>query len=123
MPSWAKVAIAAAAVAIVFVVARNLKAQADEEAWAVVGSEAVLQGDIEAMEAAREQVKGSSAATLLSLMLSQRLYELGGTQNFERARQVAGEALDSDPDHRLASNLRRVLEAVDSFEVAPAADA
>ena len=123
LPSWTKYAVAAAVVAIAFVVVRNLNAEAEEAAWAVVGEESVLQGDVEAMEAAREQVKGTPAATLLSLMLSQRLYELGGAENFERARQVASEALDAEPDHLLAANLRRVIAAVDSFEVAPSADA
>lgn len=123
LPSWTKYVVAVAVVAILVVVVRHYQHQADQEAWAVVGSEGVLQGDIEALEAAREQAKGSSASTLLSLMLAQQLYENGGQDNFQRAAQVAREALDQDGSHALAPHLQRVLEAVESFEVAPAADA
>lgn len=123
LPTWTKYAVAAAVVAVAIVIVRSMRERADEAAWAVLAEPEVQQGSVEALEDARERVRGTDAEAPVTYLLAHRLYELGGEQNFERARQVAREALEAQPDHPMAGDFRALLDAIDSFRTAPAAQA
>jgi hypothetical protein len=112
----------AGAVALVLVLVQTWRAQADSRAWEALTIEGVREGDVDAMERALVQVRGTSAEPMLTYMTAQRLYELGGPGNFERARSLAGTALSEHPDHPLAGDFELLAAAIDSFAVAPAPD-
>ena len=120
MPSWTKYLLIAGVAALVLVLVQNWRAQTDAAAWAVVAGEAVRNGDVDAMESALVQVRGTSAEPHLAYLTAQRLYELGGEANFDRARSLASTSLAEIGDHPMREAFEELLAAVDSFEGAPA---
>jgi hypothetical protein len=114
-----KVLLVAAALAIVVVVVRH-QGQADEQSgWAQYGTAEAQGLTVEALEAAREQTRDTSAEPWIAYQLAIKLYAAGGRTNFDRSKQIAQEALGKYPDHPSASHLRRLIEVVDSYSTVP----
>jgi len=110
-----KVVIAVTVLAVVVVVIQSRRGAAEQQAW---GHYAAARADglsVEALETARDQVRGSSAEPWVDYSLALKLYDTGGAENFERARQVAQEAIDRHPDHTTTELLRGLVRALESF--------
>jgi hypothetical protein len=89
----------------------------DDRSWEALGS-ASRTDTVEALEAARDQVSGGPAKPWIEYELAMRLYDLGGRENFDRARQVAQGALDAHPTHATAPWLRELIAAMSSYDSA-----
>jgi hypothetical protein len=92
----------------------------DDRSWEALGS-ATRSDTVQALEAARDQVSGGPAKPWIEYELAMRLYDLGGRENFDRARQVAQSAVDAHPTHVTAPWLRELITAMSSYESVPAA--
>ncbi|HZM00349.1 MAG TPA: hypothetical protein VFD43_08865 [Planctomycetota bacterium] len=76
---------------------------------------------VQALEAARDEAAGSAAGPWIEYELAMSLYTLGGSANFERSRQVAQATVAAYPTHAATPWLRRLIEAIDSYEGAATA--
>ncbi len=121
LPTWGKVAIAAALAAIVVVIVRTKAAQAEEEAWALLAHPDYKLNTVASLESIRDRAEGSSVEPWVSYQLAAKLFEDGGEENFARAEQVSQETLDRHPDHAVSPLLRQLLESISSYEVVPPA--
>jgi hypothetical protein len=113
-----KVVIAVTVLAIVVVVIQSRRGEAEQQAWGHFATARAASDNgptVESLETARDQVRGSSAEPWVDYQLALKLYDAGGMDNFERARQVAQEALDRNPDHATADLLRNLVEALDTY--------
>ena len=111
-----KVLVAVTVVAIAVVVIQSQRTVAEQQAWGRF-AEAREQGlSVESLETARDQVRGTSAEPWVDYQLALKLYDTGGTENFERARQVAQEAIDRHSGHATSELLRKLIVALESFD-------
>lgn len=111
-----KVLLAMTVLAVVIVVIQSQGQDAETDAWGHLAAARAQGLTVEALETARDQVRGSSAEPWLDCQLAVKLYEAGGAESFERARQVAQEAIDRHPEHVTSERLRNLIAAIASFE-------
>jgi hypothetical protein len=110
-----KVMIAATVIIITVVVIQSRRGSAEEQAWGHYAAARAQGLTVEALETARDQVRGTTAEPWVDYQLALKLYDTGGRENFERSRQVAQEALDRHPDHAAAELLRTLIDALETF--------
>jgi hypothetical protein len=110
-----KVVIAVTVVAIAVVVIQSRKGVAEQQAWGHYAEARAAGLTLESLETARDQVRGSTAEPWVDYQLALKYYDAGGAENFERARQVAQEAIDRHPKHATAETLRGLVTALESY--------
>ena len=111
-----KVLLAVTVLAIAVVVIQSQRRNAEQDAWGYYAAARAQGLSVEALDAARDQVRGTSAGPWVDYRLALKLYDAGGAENFERALQVARDAIDRHPDHVTSELLRDLVEALTSFE-------
>jgi hypothetical protein len=121
MPPIVRTILLATCAAIVGVVIYHQFFRADADAaWEALGVASASQS-VQALEAARDQISGGSAKAWADYQLAIRLYDQGGSENFERARQVAQSALAANSDHATAPWLQRLVAAIGTYDRAATA--
>ena len=91
------------------------KAQ-DAAAWDALAVARLAGNNIEALETALDQTRGSDAEPYARLQLASACLAEGGPENTQRARQVADEGLQALPDHPTATWLEKISSAAASFD-------
>jgi hypothetical protein len=114
-----KVLLAGAVIAILVVVFRSQSQSAEHAGWKTYGTAEEKGFTVEALEAARDEAKDSSAEPWIAYKLVLKLYEAGGRSNLSRAQGVARETMDRFPGHPTLPWLQRLLHAAESFATVP----
>jgi tetratricopeptide (TPR) repeat protein len=115
LPIGLKILIIVALAAVVIVVVQEQRAAAREAGWEALAAASNAGNTIESLESAAQATKDTAAEPWAAFQLARKLYDQGGTAQFERARLVAQQALDRYPDHAAAAHLARIIAAVDSL--------
>lgn len=110
----AKALIALAVVGILFVVVREQMESSRNDAWAALAKARADGFSIEALESARDEVRGTEVEPWCGFYLASELYSAG--EDLARARQVAQETLDQHGDHATAPMLQDLLAALTSYD-------
>lgn len=113
---WLKIAGALGALAIAFVAYRAYQETQEDKAWSALARARQQGMSIAALEAARDDSRGSSAEAWVNFHLAFALFEEGGADNFGRAREVATLTLDAHPRHPAAAMLRDLVEAIETYQ-------
>lgn len=121
MPSLIRSLLLLAGAAIVAVVVYHQFFQSSsDKAWETLGAATVAQS-VQALENARDQIPSGPARPWADYELAMRLYDAGGKDNFDRAKQVAESAVADHPEHPTTPWLRRLIAAVATYEQAGSA--
>ena len=113
------VLIATGAAVVGVVLYQQFVATGDDQSWEVLAGVAHSES-VEQLEAARDQASNGPAGPWIEYQLAMRLYDLGGSENLERSRQVAQSALDKHPEHVTSPWLRQLIDAIGTYKQVPA---
>ena len=115
IPIGLKVLLGLAIVAVVLVIVQEQRSASQAAGWDALATAERAGSTVEAFETASQAARGTDAEPWVDFLLARRLYDAGTKEQLERARQVAQQALDRDPDGAAASYLSRLIAAVDSL--------
>jgi len=108
--------LAFAVIGVLFVVIQHQMQASENAAWASLATARASGFTIDALEDARDEVRGSGAEPWCSYYLATELYSSG--DDLDRAEQVARETLDQYGDHATAPMFQDLLDALASYRTA-----